>query len=126
MTLPTPTELAEALRTYVDAAAVGPVAEYVTDCANEAIAFIARIAPNTTDTQVVDGILQNVAVASPLGDDLYRREVLELGSELYYRRQARNGVVSINALDGAPIRISNDPYKAAEGRLARFVPLGFA
>lgn len=124
MTLPTPTELAEALRTYVDAATVGPVAEYVEDCTADAIAFITRIAPNTTDTQVVEGILQNVAVASPLGD-LYQREVIELGSELYYRKAARNGVVSIG-LDGAPIRISNDPYKAAEARLARFVPLGFA
>jgi hypothetical protein len=124
MALPTPAELAEALRTYVDARTGTPVEDYVEDCANDAIAFITRIAPNTTDTQVVDGILQNVDLASPLGD-LYQREVIELGSELYYRKAARNGVVSIG-LDGSPIRISNDPYKAAEGRLARFVPLGFA
>lgn len=125
MALPTLEELTEALRSYVDAKTVGEVAAYVGDCTAEAVEFVTRIVPNTSTTQVVDGILQNVATASPLGA-LYQREVIELGSELYYRRQARNGVVSVSALDGAPIRISNDPYKAAESRLARFVPLGFA
>lgn len=56
----------------------------------------------------------------------YEREVMELGADLFFRRQAKNGVVSVNALEGAIARVSKDPYAASEARLARFLGLGFA
>ena len=124
MALPTIEELAAALLDHVDAE--DDQAERVADCALEAVDFITSRVPNTAGgAEVIDGYLVPVTEVSPLGNALYRREVLELGSELFYRRQAKNGIVSVDSL-GNPIRISNDPYKAAATRLGTLRPLGFA
>lgn len=125
MPLPTSDELEAALTTYVDAKPAA--ADYVAECVAEAIAFITVRVPNTTTgVEVIDGYLTPAVESSPLGNDIYKREVLELGSELYYRRAARNGIIATNAMDGSPVRLSKDPYGAAEARLTRFRPLGFA
>lgn len=112
MVVPAKEILEAALTQYVDAA--GASAGYVEECVASAVAFIESRIPST----FVDGV-----PTSPLGD-LYEREVVELGSELFYRKMARNGVVTVGA-DGNPMRISADPYRAAESRLVRFMPLGF-
>lgn len=122
MAVPTIEELTQALAEYVDASADD---EYVQSCVRDAVAFIEKRVPSDVSYTIVDNIV-TAATVSPLGDEIYKREAIELGSELYYRRSARNGVVSVNTIDGSPIRISADPFKAAAQRLARHVPWGFA
>lgn len=113
MALPTEETLKTALKSYVDGKTEHE--NYIAECVAEAVEFIESRVPNTTG--------DDETVTSPLGA-LYQREVLELGAELFYRKMARNGVVTVGP-DGNPIRISADPYKAAESRLVRFMPLGF-
>lgn len=125
MSLPTIEELTAELQEYVDAK--DDQVEFIGKCVADAVAFIVGRVPNTEGgAEVVDGILVPVAASSPLGDDLYRREVVDLGSELFWRRQAKNGVVNANTIDGSPVRIAKDPYKASSERLASIRPLGFA
>lgn len=119
MALPTEAEMVAALRAHVDAGAAD--IPDLTECVREAMAFIEKRAPATSTT--VDEV---TTVESPLGDVLYRREVKELGSELYYRKQARNGVVALNTMDGTPIRVSADPFRASSERIARHRPWGFS
>ena len=55
------------------------------------------------------------------------RAVLEVGSELFHRRSAPNGVAQFGTLDGAaPIRVARDPMVGAYPLLARYVGGGFA
>lgn len=125
MPLPTIEELAEALQTHVDAK--DDQATFITECVEQAVEFITSRVPNTDGgAEVVDGYLVPVGETSPLGEVLYRREVIDLGADLFYRRQAKNGIVSINTIDGSPVRISADPYKTAAARLGTLRPLGFA
>lgn len=124
MALPTIEQLAAALKGHVDAD--DDQDEYIEECTNEAVAFIVSRVPNTEGgAEVVDGYLVPVTESSPLGEVLYKREVLDLGADLFYRRQAKNGIVSVDSL-GNPVRISSDPYKAASARLGTLRPLGFA
>ena len=55
------------------------------------------------------------------------RAVLEVGSELFHRRSAPNGVAQFGTLDGAaPLRVARDPMVGAYPLLARYVGGGFA
>ncbi|MGG7466041.1 hypothetical protein [Plantibacter sp. YIM 135347] len=64
---------------------------------------------------------------TPVPQTLVERAYLEVGSELYHRRQAPNGIVQFATLDGgAPARVARDPMVAAASLLAPFLPLGFA
>lgn len=124
MAVPTNETLATELGVYVDAEGTEH-AGFVRECVDEAVAFIVKRVPNIVTTTIEDDIVL-VDEESPLGDELYRREVKELGSELFYRRAARNGVVNVRTMEGTPIRVAADPWKAAEARLTRHRPLGFA
>lgn len=124
MSLPTTAELITKLDDHVDAASGED--DFLGECVRDSVAFITGRVPNTAGgAEVVDGVLVPVEETSPLGDDLYRREVIELAADLYYRRKAKNGVVSVDKL-GNPIRLANDPYKASTMRLGSLRPLGFA
>lgn len=46
-------------------------------------------------------------------EEIQRRAILEVGADLYNRRQARNGVVGFDSVDLTPLRIARDPMKAA-------------
>lgn len=56
------------------------------------------------------------------------RAVLEVGADLFYRRAARNGIVSFgNGVEAASvIRINRDPMTQAYPLLAPYLGLGFA
>lgn len=54
------------------------------------------------------------------------RAILEVGSELYHRRSAPNGVAQFSTFDGSPIRIARDPMVGAYPLLTRYVGLGVA
>lgn len=129
MALPTVEQLTADLGVYVDASpASNP---YVGECCAQAVTFIGSrfdsslmfaedALPDSADDYIVPAIFKRMPPPS------YEREVLELGADLFYRRQAKNGIVSVNALEGAIARVSKDPYAASEARLVRFLGLGFA
>ena len=98
---------AAALATYVKADA-GDSA-YVADCWAEAV-------------QLVADYVGAVQLPAPVLD----RAILEVGSELYHRRQAPNGVAQFTGLDGSPIRIARDPMVSAYPILARHLGPGIA
>ena len=50
------------------------------------------------------------------------RAMLEVGSELFYRRQAPHGVAQFTGLDGAPVRVARDPMVGAYPILAAYLP----
>lgn len=55
------------------------------------------------------------------------RAVMEVGSELFHRRQAPNGIAQFATADGMPgVRVARDPMVSARPILAPFLPLGFA
>lgn len=58
--------------------------------------------------------------------DVVDRAVLEVGSELYHRKNAPNGVAQFATMDAPPIRIARDPMVAARPILAAYVLGGFA
>ena len=59
--------------------------------------------------------------------EVLSRASLEVGSELFHRRSAPNGVAQFGTLDGAaPIRVARDPMVGAYPLLARYVSGGFA
>jgi len=59
-------------------------------------------------------------------ENIFTRAVLEVGSELYHRRSAPNGIAQFSTFDGAPIRVARDPMVGAYPILNRFVGLGVA
>lgn len=127
MANPTLSELVTALAGYVNMSAADNT--YVASCAGEAVAFIGQkfnpavlaIDPPAEDLgDYIDAPLQRMP------REAYEREVMELGADLFYRRQAQNGIVSVNAMDGTIARVSRDPWSAAEQRLSRWLGLGFA
>ena len=54
------------------------------------------------------------------------RATLEVGSELYHRRSAPNGIAQFSTFDGTPIRVARDPMIGAYPLLTRYVGLGVA
>lgn len=57
----------------------------------------------------------------------HHRAVLEVGAELYHRRQARSGIAMFtNGENPAPVRIARDPMVAAYPFLRPYLPGGFA
>lgn len=94
--MPATTEQIAALAAYCHAAAGDA---YVAQCANEAADMVAlpvsKVAPATVPASVVG------------------RAVLEVGKELFDRRQSRNGIAGLDGTDFAPMRIARDPMKAA-------------
>lgn len=78
----------------------------------------------TTAKAMVDGHIGDHDDDVP--DQIRDRAVLEVGSELYHRRNAPNGVAQFATLDAAPIRVARDPMVAARPLLAPFLAGGFA
>lgn len=101
---------ADELAAYVG----GTVDDYVSSCLDAAVAMVAG--------SLVDGKGNTVTVPDAILD----RAVLEVGSELYHRRNAPNGVAQFATMDAPPIRIARDPMVAARPILAPYLAGGFA
>lgn len=55
------------------------------------------------------------------------RATLEVGAELFHRRQAPGGITQFATVDGAsPVRMARDPMVGAYPILRPFLPGGFA
>lgn len=59
-------------------------------------------------------------------NNVLTRAILEVGSELYHRRSAPNGIAQFSTFDGTPIRVARDPMIGAYPLLNRYVGLGVA
>lgn len=59
-------------------------------------------------------------------DEIMDRAYLEVGSELFHRRSAPNGIAQFASFDGSPVRVARDPMVAAYPILAPFVGPGLA
>lgn len=107
-------ELVAKLTAYVKSGA-GSVSTadqaFIEDCLDEAIAMV----DNRCGTAVS---LVPMAVL--------HRAYIELGSELYNRKSAPNGISQFAAADGSAIRVARDPMVSVEPILQRFLPGGFA
>lgn len=105
------------LRTYVGASAVDDA--FIAACLATAKSLIAV----HVGAEVIGGIISESVVPEPVLD----RATLEVGSELFHRRQAPNGIAQFASPDGGQgVRVARDPMVAARPILAPFVPLGFA
>lgn len=108
------TELFNRLKAYVTpGASVASTAsdEYLQACLDEAIALV----DNRCGAAKAD-----VPVA------VLQRAYIEVGSELFNRQSAPNGISQFASADGSPIRIARDPMVAAEPILRPFLTGGFA
>lgn len=102
------TTTAADLQAYVNASSPADVA-YTTTVVLEAAELVKTFVGDAT---VPDAVLD--------------RAVLEVGSELYHRRQAPNGIAAGAGLDVAPIRVARDPMVGAYPLLRPYVGGGFA
>lgn len=59
-------------------------------------------------------------------DAILSLAIVEVGSEIYHRRSAPNGIAQFAAFDGSIIRVARDPMVAAYAILKPYLPLGFA
>lgn len=86
---------------------------YVEQCYGEALSLV------TAYVGTIDPV-------TAIPDEVLERAYLEVGSELYHRRQAPNGVAQFSTFDGAPIRVARDPMVGAYPLLQRYLGLGMA
>lgn len=106
-------ELEERLTAYVTSGAAFTSqddGEYITACVVEAMELVNHEIGDAT------------TVPDPVAD----RAVIEVGSELYNRRSAPNGISQFASPDGGAVRIARDPMVAARPLLAPYLGLGFA
>lgn len=98
----------EQLRLYCGAPASD--AMFVKECVEQAEALVTRF-------------VGQVPVPSVIVD----RAVLEVGSELFHRKQAPNGIAQFATAEGqSPIRVARDPMIAAYPILQPFTGVGIA
>lgn len=81
----------------------------VSACSEEAAALVARYIGTATVPNAVKD-----------------RAELEVGSELFHRQSAPNGIAQFQTLDASPVRVARDPMVGAYPLLAPFVGLGIA
>lgn len=104
----TPDPQVERLRIYCGAPASD--IEFVTECVTQADALVSNFVGNVSVPSAITG-----------------RAVLEVGSELYHRRQAPNGIAQFATVEGfSPIRVARDPMIAAYAILQPFTGVGIA
>ncbi|SJM66842.1 hypothetical protein [Agrococcus casei] len=98
--------LADRLAVYVNAEATDA---FIPECAE-------------TAEVLIDGYVGSAEVP----DKVRERAILEVGSELYNRRNAPNGIAQFATPDAAPIRVARDPLVGAYPILRHYVGIGAA
>lgn len=112
--MPATPELANRLKTYVNGGAgstPGADDAFIEACIAEA-------------TALVDN--ECGASVGNVPTEVLHRAYVETGAELYYRKQAPQGITQFASNDGAAIRTRRDPLEAVRPMLAPFLPGGFA
>ncbi len=119
MSLPTAEEIATRLTAEVDSDEHLDDHEFVESASGEALALVTHKL-----TKGVDEDDEPVYYDVPA--DIVMRACLEVGRDIYYKRTARNGIVSFNSPDMQPMRVRNDPMAAAWPYLQPFIGPGIA
>jgi hypothetical protein len=90
--------------------AMGDDVDYATECNTEATVFVENF----------------IGADNPYGvpDEAKARAILEVGADLFYRKNSRNGIVSYESGMPAPepVRLQRDPMTAAYPILRPFLP----
>lgn len=96
--------------------------EYVNANPGEDEAFVAECWEQAQ--ALVDAFVRNAKVPKPVLKLAY----LQVGSELYHRRNAPSGIGQFATLDGGPVapRLARDPLTPVYPVLRRYVGGGFA
>lgn len=111
--------LVDRLKAYVTPGATTVSAiddAFIEQCLAEAIALVNRLC----------GGGEHAAIVARVPYDVLERAYIEVGSELYNRRSAPNGISQFAAADGSAIRVARDPLVAARPLLQPYLPLGFS
>ncbi len=88
--------------------AVGEEVAFAADCKAQAEELVTRFIGSPD------------AVPEPVKE----RAVLEVGADLFYRKQSRNGVVGFDGPDALPFRLNRDPMAAAYPLLRPYIQSG--
>ena len=111
--LPTAAQLTEPLGAFVEWPADDP--NLVRAAATAAALVLGKVTGNGA----------NPAAADAIPDAIGMEACLAVGSELFYRRTARHGMVNLGGEEGlAPARIGKDPMALAWPLLQPFLGLG--
>lgn len=86
-----------------------------------------------TDTQLATCITEATALIATLQppektpEEIIERATLECAADLYHRRRARNGIITLES-DGAieTIHAPLDPLRSARALLTPYLPVGIA
>lgn len=109
MPLPTLTKATEALARYVEES---PTEQDVIDAATVALELVSgKLTP-----------AKSVSIPDAIGS----LAVVECGAAIYYRRTARNGIVSYDGADVQPMRIAKDPLSTVYTILSPYMSPGIA
>ena len=75
-------------------------------------------------TELVENFIGGLP-ANPFNvpDTIIDRAVLEVGADLFYRQQTRNGIAGFDGATMAPARINRDPMAAAYPLLRQYIPV---
>lgn len=112
--MPATPELANRLKQYVSAGAgstPGSDDAFIEACIAQAAALVDNHC-GTSVTLVPTEVLHGAYI--------------EVGAELFHRKQTRVGISQFAAQDGTPIRTRRDPLDGVRPMLAPFLPGGFA
>lgn len=96
------TATVEDLRAYVGASISDN--DFLASCLNEAV-------------DLVEAYVGTADVPNSVLDNCY----LQVGSEIYHRRNAPSGITQFASFDGTALRVARDPMQSAYPLLQRFV-----
>lgn len=102
-----PSPMAQTLAAYVQATDKDAV--YVADCEEQAAAMVGQF------------VQENLRTGVTLPAPIQARAELEVGAELFFRREARLGIAGLDTAEGAPVRIARDPMRAAYDLLTPYI-----
>jgi len=70
--------------------------------------------------ELVDAYVATTDVPESIMDNAY----IQVGSELYNRRNAPSGIAQFSSFDGSPVRVARDPLTSVYSILNRYVVMG--
>lgn len=111
--MPLPTE-PEAVTLLAEHLEIGEAEPGLSRSAHSALAKVTK--------HLTDGEADIAAIPKVIGEEA----VIEAGAAVYYRRTARNGIVTLGTGEAMPMRISKDPLSTVYPILAPYVKPGLA
>jgi hypothetical protein len=69
-------------------------------------------------------LVDNYQGEADVPSDLHRIAVFQVGSEIFHRRSAPNGIAQFASMDGSPVRVAKDPMGAVYPLLLPYVGYG--